>query len=491
MSRILLVDDQKEVLDGLQAFLTESMEDVEIVRASDGASGYELALQMQPDVIIVDVMMPRINGLEMISLLRKDGIRSRIIVLTAYERFDYAHQAISLKVDDYLIKPVTRRQIYQAVIRQLSVEAHGRNYDLYSNVLLQEYLSGADIFLQKDAVLAMSGLNELEHDGWMLALYELDTVQTPEKLAQMLVRLEREFSSTDYSIHLYHTYGRSLFAVVNCEAEYVQECAELLKRLSRERVIARCGCSEFGTGLDRLCELYAQAETALEQARNEKECFVVYRASGEHVGQEQMKQLTDMLAAGNEEAAQQIAEDMIREQLHGGASLERVRTQISAMVREISGALGLVGSEESVQVMETAGSMLAVRREVRLWIDRAAAAKPDQAYPLVVGMTMEYIRAHCDQPLTVAYLANRANLSYAYFSSLFAQSTGMTVKRFILVERLKQAERMLLEDVAVRVGDIARKCGFDDVRYFSTCFRKEFGETPQRYREIHAEITKP
>lgn len=485
MSRILLVDDQREVLDGLQAFLSDSMENVEILRASNGAVGYELALQQRPDVIVVDVMMPQIDGLEMISLLKKEGVRSRIIILTAYERFDFARQAISLGVDDYLIKPVTQRQIYQAVMRQLSIGVHRRKYDLYSNVLLQEYLSGADIFLQKDAVLAMSGLSDLEYEGWMVGLYELRAAQPPEKLAQMLVGLEREFSGRNFEVNIYHTYGKSLFAVVNCKAEAAEECAHLLKRLSHERVVARGGSSVFGRGIDALCELYGQAERALERARKEKAHFCAYAEEEKPLGENELRRLTDALAAGKEDEAWQIVDEMLSSLPRSDDLLKRARAQFGSLIRDISVALCAYEDADSIRALEGAGSLLTVRREVRAWISRMASARPDQSRPPVINWAIEYIRTHCGEPLTVAYLANRANLSYPYFSTLFAQSTGMTVKRFILIERLRQAENMLIHDVLARVGDIARRCGFDDVRYFSTCFKKEYGETPQRYREIH------
>src|SRR5699024_10317511 len=96
---IVIVDDDKHVLDGIKAILTNSDLPCEVIgMASNGEDGLDLIINKQPDLIITDIYMPKMNGIEMIRALREENLQQKIIILSGYSEFKHAQQALKLKI---------------------------------------------------------------------------------------------------------------------------------------------------------------------------------------------------------------------------------------------------------------------------------------------------------------------------------------------------------------------------------------------------------
>lgn len=110
MSKILIIEDEKALADSLGEKLTQ--EGFDVLRAEDGITGLDMAFQNEPDLILLDIVMPKMNGLEMLSRLRKDeqGKRIPVILLTNYENTDKMEEVKKYGVEDYLIKSGTKLQ---------------------------------------------------------------------------------------------------------------------------------------------------------------------------------------------------------------------------------------------------------------------------------------------------------------------------------------------------------------------------------------------
>jgi len=116
MYRIIVIEDETTVRRGIVLTINwEAMDCAIVGEAANGEDGLKLALRLVPDIIITDVKMPRMDGVEMISRLRTAGCRSRFIILTAYSDFKYAQSALRLSVSDYLLKPLKDGELEAAV----------------------------------------------------------------------------------------------------------------------------------------------------------------------------------------------------------------------------------------------------------------------------------------------------------------------------------------------------------------------------------------
>ncbi len=118
MLKVLIVDDEVTVRRGIMLGVDWSAMDCQVVgEAANGAEGLEAAVRLQPDLIITDVRMPKMSGIEMLSALREQGCQAHAILLTAYGEFEYARSALKLGADDYLLKPFRDQELAAAVAR--------------------------------------------------------------------------------------------------------------------------------------------------------------------------------------------------------------------------------------------------------------------------------------------------------------------------------------------------------------------------------------
>ena len=114
--RLLIVEDEIRIREGIQKLLGKMRQDYEIVgEAENGEEGLRLLKDLKPDIVITDIRMPKMDGLEMMSNAVKDGITSKAIVLSAYSEFEYARQAMKLGVTEYLLKPISLNDFAQAL----------------------------------------------------------------------------------------------------------------------------------------------------------------------------------------------------------------------------------------------------------------------------------------------------------------------------------------------------------------------------------------
>lgn len=110
--KIVIVEDEIRIREGLSKLVRKLNENYEVVgEASNGVEGLEVIRSVQPDVIITDIKMPMMDGLEMLNLLADKEIKAKTIVLSAYSEFEYARQAMRLGVKEYLLKPIVLGEI--------------------------------------------------------------------------------------------------------------------------------------------------------------------------------------------------------------------------------------------------------------------------------------------------------------------------------------------------------------------------------------------
>lgn len=139
---IVIVDDDQHVLNGIKAILSRSNLPCEVVGlALNGEEGLEMIINKQPDLIITDIYMPKMNGIEMIRSLREKNFQQKIIILSGYSEFKHAQQALKLKIEDYLSKPASRTTIIQTVENVLDqlkeLQINQRNYQKYKTKVKQ------------------------------------------------------------------------------------------------------------------------------------------------------------------------------------------------------------------------------------------------------------------------------------------------------------------------------------------------------------------
>ena len=124
--RVLIVEDEIRIREGIRKLLSSQREEYQVVgEAEDGEEGVKLCLELDPDIIITDIRMPNMDGLQMLSELSEKHCRAKAVVLSAYSEFEYARQAMKHGVTEYLLKPISLSDFSQAmqnVKKQVQIE---------------------------------------------------------------------------------------------------------------------------------------------------------------------------------------------------------------------------------------------------------------------------------------------------------------------------------------------------------------------------------
>ncbi len=138
--RILIAEDEQRARRGLKNVITSISDDYKVVaEASDGRQALEMIQIIKPDVVFTDLKMPYMGGIELIRAAKATGITAKYVIVSAYEEFEFARQAISLGVEDYLVKPITIDEVKELMERLEAESVSKRDYSTETNCLKQQY----------------------------------------------------------------------------------------------------------------------------------------------------------------------------------------------------------------------------------------------------------------------------------------------------------------------------------------------------------------
>ncbi|WP_018758376.1 helix-turn-helix domain-containing protein [Paenibacillus terrigena] len=221
MYKVVIVDDEPKIRRRLVHALDWTAMDMEVVgEAEDGEMALDIATRMLPDLMLVDICIPFLSGLDLIHALREKIPDCLFIVITGFDDFTYAQQALRLAVFDYLLKPVRKEHLYEVV--QKAQEKMTRRKQIH------QYHSWTEQQLKKSD----SALKERFWHAWMSGLLEgtevrdqlayLD-VQLPEHFGMMLVRVGEKGSYKQGAKEWDH--NLLMFAIQNVTEEFVRACA--------------------------------------------------------------------------------------------------------------------------------------------------------------------------------------------------------------------------------------------------------------------------
>lgn len=144
MWKVLIADDEPNIRDGLRCLLERNVMDIQIVgEAEDGLAALKLIKETQPDILLVDICMPHLNGLQLIDQVKSVFVKEcKIIIITGHDEFEYAQQALKLKVFDYILKPVSKLNLYEVIEKAKD--------ELSKSNLANKYFNWADMQLKKN-----------------------------------------------------------------------------------------------------------------------------------------------------------------------------------------------------------------------------------------------------------------------------------------------------------------------------------------------------
>lgn len=477
--RVLLVDDEEDIREGISRKMDWLGLGFSLVgEAANGQDALELAESLRPDVILTDIKMPFMDGLELCRILTDRLPAARFVVFSGFDAFEYAKQAIQMNVVEYILKPINADEL-SAVLRRLKDQ------------LDRERAARLDI--------------DLQGEEWAVGLAYIGSDRR-DALSTLSVQklLEESLTADRCRLTLYNDWVAVIVSLTESFTIY-----DLIRVLDRVCTLAASYLGltlTVGVGapckeLSGMARSAAEARTALEYRSMVGRGQVIYIGDLEPDGGQVLtfeeadeRTLTAAVRLGSEQEVRDAAAALagkIREANPAAGQynlfLMELVTHLMKMTRRSGvGVEEVFGTGFSLPIQDSALPSLeelegwCAERYLRLrtLIRRRQTDSAGQT----VEAAKEYIRQHyAESDLSVEKLCAYLHLSSTYFSTLFKRETGTSFTAYVTTVRMEAAAEAI-RGTEEKTYLIAQRCGYEDPNYFSYVFKRHFGVTPTKYR---------
>lgn len=537
MYKLVIVDDEEEVRKGIIKKIEWNKYNFEIAgEAENGREALDLIEENIPDVVITDITMPLMNGLELAAIIREDFPTVKTIIITGFDDFKFAQQAIKYGVSDYILKPVMPKDI-DDLMEKLKTQIDDEIAQKEDIIQLREHYNKSlpiirDKFLtslitgkpeKNEVEKRISGFNlKLDGKGFIVAAANIDAESInnniygeddTELLKFAVLNISQEilarhspgevFFHDDNLVIIagFQEYERT--TILNKSFSLLEEIRQNVEKYLK--ITITTGLGSISASLDRLNDSYKTALSALE-----------YKLL---IGSNRVIFIEDIEPQnGSNLLFDENKERHLISSIKLGSDND-VTEAVNALFEDISGIKASF-REYQFYLMETVASIYRLSRdlqidssdipgfntnlyaeifklnsinEIRDWIENICirlmnyiARKRHNTTETLLVKAKDYINNNYgDDELSIQKVANHLHISSSYLSMIFKKQTGETFLKYLVGVRLGAA-RELLSNSDLKTSEIAERVGYPDINYFSYFFKKNFGISLREYKEqIH------
>lgn len=531
MLKVFLAEDEFIIREGIKNNIDWQAHGYEFCgEASDGELAFPLIQKTRPDILITDIKMPFVDGLALSRLVKKELPETEIIILSGYEEFDYAKEAIQIGVARYLLKPINGETLLQEIdsvaeiilgkqkekeIREKYQKEMEENslrdqMDLFQHLVtgdcsMEELLSVADKLDLKIMApwysIVLLKIQSMKHD---YEEYSGSIVVVDERIAKLaepehVLIFDRALEGRAFLFK-----ADSEDELLAYQKEYLGNVKEVLSGYVNLRYFGG-----IGTPVNRLREIPASFEDAshafahrylvaescildssllMQEGAAENEDFRISAVNPEQIDRTKMQ---EFLRTGDLDEVVYFVDEFFGK-LDGGAMKSRIFRQYITMdayfsIVDFLKGLGL--QKDEIEAPDQDSSILQDEKSAMDYIvrimDKALVLREKKAssrYEDVVSEVIHYIENnYAQEELSLNLLASHVNFSPNHLSMIFSQQTGQTLIRYLTDYRMSRAKE-LLRCSSKKSSVISMEVGYKDPHYFSYLFKKTQGMTPTQYR---------
>lgn len=516
---LIVADDEPLPRQVFCALVERNFDNIKIVgQAENGNQAVSLAMEKQPDIIVLDVKMPGCSGLEAATQILAIQPQAQILILTAYDSFQFLQQAFDMGVKGYLLKPVKLEQLREQLQRifddmssrqtQLTEDSKAADMvrtaaNIVESQLVSAFLNGIHIseFSEKWEML-----NQPPIAGGMFISFILQRnseQQLPDSETRKAVRtVIADLFHCEASCLVGNYIGDLLpvFFSVSSQAEAASGQKEAIY-LAR-RALEKCSlvwkyCSAAVGPVCFKPELFSRSFQESTAALSESAPgYVRLCTAADHSTLKYPYELEDRLleqiVIGNAGEIGKILDEILRILLTSGASFQEIKlavVELFVIVKRSMTDLGVDFDQLRVKTIPTIQDMVSLDQlciyagEVRNLLLSAAEMRQDNQNIGLVHKIKRYMADHDPAELSLDSLAEELKLSPQYVSRVFKDAFGKNFKDYLTDCRIDAAKK-LLRSGNQSISDIALEVGYKDPNYFCRIFKKVTGTTPKEFRKL-------
>lgn len=503
MYRILIVDDEKIERNGIRFLAKQTGIDLDIFEACNGKEAIAFLEKTQVDILLTDVKMPFIDGMELLKIVCPLYPEMKCIIFSGYSEFEYAKNAMRLGVKDYILKPVDPVEFTKTmnkVISELDEQILSKNKEAEADSFMQEHflyslVNGANLADLRKRLGDYVKEEDLLIYSYMMLLEVNDDFYG--RIGNDLEPIFVEKIDTTYK-YLNLNEQQSILLLANKDSfDYIKLAKEIVATLEK-RYDEICYIA-LSKPMQNVIEELGKTFDILEESMENK----FYQTEGRVFFEEQpeegnlfaqidddtlMKQMKQDIKMKDINSLRQHFESMCEKYRHNNSfSQVYIKFIFSNLLKDFYENLPNVKEQtlnQEIDKLYCSTDFNKVMEIINTNIDRLEkefGANPQMLHREIESIK-KYIYENYDKEISVDYLADMVYMAPSYLSHIFKKETGQNLSKFIKAYRMEKAKEML-EETHNKIVNISYAVGYPNVSYFCQSFREYFGVSPQRFRE--------
>lgn len=534
--KVFLVEDEMVIRRGIKNSIDWEKEGyIFCGEASDGELAYPMIIKEKPDILITDIRMPFMDGLELCKLVKKELPNIKILILSGYDEFDYAKEAIRLGVTEYLLKPISSGKLLEALngvsesirrekedkdlVRKYMEEMRentehekqkffeqmiagnlsmadaletGKKYEMnlsagMYNLLLFRFTLGEENRksgeLLGEAEYAIEKLTErLEYvfefqrgvEGWAFLLMADNEEQMSERVKELSKDLE-EIMKNYSTIAYFGGIGQPVARLRELEESFREAERALAARFTMElnRIIS-VEDIRMAQNVDTLDDIEITSFGEIEKTRTMLEKFLNNGAEDE------IDEFVDVYI--NELPEENLKSVLMRQYIIMDAYI--VMMSFCEKIEGIEGEMQ-AQSEELKNSMKTSQTLEEIKNYIRMLLKKIIGVRDTisgRRYSDIIEIAKDQIRkTYMSDEISLNTIAAEVGMSPSYFSSIFSKEMGKTFVEYLTEIRMDRPKELLMCS-SMKTSEIGYEVGYKDPHYFSYIFKKTQNCTPKEFR---------
>ncbi|WP_069999480.1 response regulator transcription factor [Cellulosilyticum sp. I15G10I2] len=503
--KIGIVEDEYFEREAIKLLISRSEIPAEVIYEIDnGADAVLLFRKHRPDLIFIDIEMPVLSGLDAAKKIREIDQNVEIVILTAYNEFAYAQQAIKINVMDYLLKPYNSEKLYE-IIRRVDEKLVAKNKDSINENAKKKKMLEIDKYLKKEILYYM--ISGRFFDKWSYELYN-DFFSIGKKVLRcVLYRISKNLLIEEHQIQAIQMEMERAFPGIVCSVlerdivgirveerseryknyEIPEGVVSLLPGVNVQDVQMSSESTEDINGLpfvyQRLKEKVNTVE--IEQGLKSKKVMEIYILENN---------LYEQILGGDREKTHQIIMDLSRmvnstnkgELIKNKAYFSYLWRGIDRYIFQITGRRKSTIEKNAIdfrlEKAETMDELVGIIEQFILLYSKEFEADGGNVVSRVVEQAKEYIKTNLDKELSLENIAEALGYSSFHFSKTFKKVEGVNFKEYVIKVRMEKAKLLFIQG-GNNVSEVSKMVGYHNTNYFSKVFHKYFGILPKDFKK--------
>lgn len=512
MVKVVLLDDENRIIRGLKVIINWEKYDCEIVgEASNGIDGIELIKNTEPDIVITDIRMPKMDGLQMIQSLKEQGSSPEFIILSGYSEFEYAKKGMELGVNYYILKPIEVEEV-ETCLSKLCQKIENKKIKKremleFKTLAIKEIIDGSTDNREDILDLLNYSNIQLDETNIVCAIIEINPTCSDyfNENSNILINTIKTYINMYYRCEVIKYMDLQMAIIVNSSMEIDSQklqasFAQLHKDIEQNYHIESC------IGVGKIIDCLSDISLSFEQARY----AINYKIINGKNSIIEFKELSD--TSKGFKIPKKIFDDL--EKYINNLDLEGCRVTINTFFDILVAKKKLRPMDIQLQclllIISTVKTMKSIQFELNEFIGKDVLAleeisrfksiteiknwlinvissiielknELENIRPSTIDEIKAYIQLHYTESLTLNSIAEHFFFNPYYLSQLFKKKTGETYLNYVTKLRVKKAQE-LLTSTNMKIYEICHAIGYENTKYFNKVFQKYIDLKPSEYR---------